>query len=433
MRILKQSCLVAAIVMMPAFAVNGASFDCAAASTDVEKMVCADAELSALDSRLGEAYGRIVTRQRILSTNLDVAAVRREQRAWLRDVRDQCGSVACLKAVYLLRLNELTEAVASIDDKTVASICNEVRAAVNDGSLRQRFRQFGRPGDAENEAWAAVRPDSLFRLDGVLRVDYDGDGKDEVLGEFYSGGSCGACFISDMAAPLSGEPDWEDYRASRGFCDRFLFVRGEPVIVSAGQYYGRTGMFSGISWLAPGGAKRPLCTLTPAAEFTVSTVKADNAALCAAAASGRVDFIPWSVPLKISGEELRKASQPGVDGGFGSQEEYVLMTAELDIDEDGVKEIFAPYHYDSGAGCGAGFDWLLQIDPETRTIVDPPLQGAYMGEMNRIADLNPGAGEPRALFEYEGRPYILGESSVTSYWGGKTRTWCEFRTIRQHR
>lgn len=155
--------------------------------------------------------------------------------------------------------------------------------------------------------------------------------------------------------------------------------------------------------------------------------------LCEAVASGQVAFVPWSIPVTIDGKELRKISGPGVDGGFGTQEKYTLMSAELDIDLDGDEEIFAPYHYDSGAGCGAGFDWLLQIDPETLTVVDPPLAGAYAGEMNRIAAQSPAGGEPRALFEFEGQPYILGERTVTSYWHGEIRTWCEFRPIRQHK
>lgn len=86
----------------PAF-VHAASFDCAKAKTHVEILVCGDKALSELDEQLDKAY-----RER-LSTAENPDALRTEQRAWLRGVRDRCNNVVSLQEVYTKRLEDLNK------------------------------------------------------------------------------------------------------------------------------------------------------------------------------------------------------------------------------------------------------------------------------------------------------------------------------------
>jgi len=82
---------------------KAASFDCAAAQTSVEKLICASEELSALDSQLGAAYRALLNS---VSTQ-DQRPMVREQQIWLRNVRNKCSDATCLQESYAKRLDEL--------------------------------------------------------------------------------------------------------------------------------------------------------------------------------------------------------------------------------------------------------------------------------------------------------------------------------------
>jgi uncharacterized protein len=92
----------AVIVIVAPGVAAGASFDCSEARTGVEKTICADKELSDLDEELAKAYESVISS----SDNADL--VKREQKEWLRSVRDKCRDEACLKDAYTNRLAQLS-------------------------------------------------------------------------------------------------------------------------------------------------------------------------------------------------------------------------------------------------------------------------------------------------------------------------------------
>lgn len=229
--------LILALLLMPPLA-HAASFDCTKATTRTELTVCGDPELSELDSRLGKAY------EASLSRSADPERLRAAQRAWLRDVRDRCQGKPCLNAAYLKRLKELLD-LNWMTNNRERKLCKMVTGAVNDGSVEQQFQRFdGRPSEEEQEAWKASRPyrGNLF-VDRVLRVDYDGDGEVETLGRIAGGGSCATRLIVDLAAKVSKlyPPDDSEERlrwAGWGNSDHFLFVDGEPIVLT-GNFWRR--------------------------------------------------------------------------------------------------------------------------------------------------------------------------------------------------
>lgn len=79
---------------------QAASFDCAKATTKVEKMICANAELSKLDDEMQPVY------QDVYKYTADPAGLKIEQRHWLK-VREACKDVACLAQVYRKRITDL--------------------------------------------------------------------------------------------------------------------------------------------------------------------------------------------------------------------------------------------------------------------------------------------------------------------------------------
>ena len=86
---------------MSAVPAAGASFDCARATTPVEKMVCASPELSTLDEHMARYYAAAR-----LALGEGGQCLQPDQREWLRR-RDRCADTACLKQVYADRLAEL--------------------------------------------------------------------------------------------------------------------------------------------------------------------------------------------------------------------------------------------------------------------------------------------------------------------------------------
>lgn len=127
-----------------------ASFDCAKASTAVEKTICADADLSRLDETLGKAYGQA------RAQSAQPKVLRSRQRTWLRDTRDACADAACLKAAYKTRIAELealsatsgpanSATAAATEKQKLLRITNITPGGKNVPAGRQVVFQFNRP------------------------------------------------------------------------------------------------------------------------------------------------------------------------------------------------------------------------------------------------------------------------------------------------
>ncbi len=89
------------LILMGALAlscsVQAASFDCAKALTPVEKMICANAELSKLDEELNTAYSNV------LKEDGSATSMRITQKRWLKK-RNTCLDAACLITSYKQRI-----------------------------------------------------------------------------------------------------------------------------------------------------------------------------------------------------------------------------------------------------------------------------------------------------------------------------------------
>ena len=93
------------LVLMTALAlscpVQAATFDCLQAETQVEKLICADNELSKFDEDLAAAYAKA------LKVDGGVVLIQHEQKQWVK-LRDACADATCVKDVYLKRLTLLS-------------------------------------------------------------------------------------------------------------------------------------------------------------------------------------------------------------------------------------------------------------------------------------------------------------------------------------
>jgi uncharacterized protein len=74
---------------------NAASFDCSKASSQVEKIICSDSDISNLDTTVGIFFN---------SSKKDNPLLVAEQKKWLKETRDLCKTSECLKKVYSERI-----------------------------------------------------------------------------------------------------------------------------------------------------------------------------------------------------------------------------------------------------------------------------------------------------------------------------------------
>ncbi|MDP2832527.1 MAG: lysozyme inhibitor LprI family protein [Pseudomonadota bacterium] len=84
---------------------QAASFDCGKAGTKVEKLICADQQLSEMDNHLAEQYALALGQAK------DKVAIKAEQIAWLKE-RNGCPDRECVRQHYYRRLDALATRVA---------------------------------------------------------------------------------------------------------------------------------------------------------------------------------------------------------------------------------------------------------------------------------------------------------------------------------
>lgn len=150
------------------------SFDCAKASTRVERMICDNPRLGELDSELAEAYQTALRDSPWASAN---RRIRAEQKEWIAR-RDRCGNPGCVRRLYQMRLGQLH-----------AEVDVEVDGDDGDGAMA------GSGGNASPGRMMAVCRDRavhVFHLRaGDVETKYEGqrtDGTHAVNGTAYMRG-----------------------------------------------------------------------------------------------------------------------------------------------------------------------------------------------------------------------------------------------------
>ncbi|MEB4589780.1 lysozyme inhibitor LprI family protein, partial [Candidatus Thiothrix sp. Deng01] len=114
MNILKSLCILGMATTALAMAASGqaASFDCAKATTKVEKAICADDGLSSLDDEMAAAY-------KLALKKGNASKIKSAQKDWLQErnscASDDSGAYAnmqeCIKEQYNYRLFDLNRMV----------------------------------------------------------------------------------------------------------------------------------------------------------------------------------------------------------------------------------------------------------------------------------------------------------------------------------
>lgn len=144
------------------FHAQSAGFNCAKASTTIEKTICADAKLSELDGLLWIAY------KKALSNTSNPAALKAEQQKWLKSVRNTCPlGTDCLNQVYTARLTEL-EFLSNATEKLPAISSEYQRKPDKTTSISVQDLNTGQFHITGNATWVgnAGELDGTFPLNG---------------------------------------------------------------------------------------------------------------------------------------------------------------------------------------------------------------------------------------------------------------------------
>ena len=116
-------CLLLAL-LLPCMIVDclAASFDCTAARSNAERLVCGNPDLSALDETLAQAFAAAAAEVP------RAAALRAEQRRWIAERRDKASDARAMRLAY----DDRIRALRAIVDET-----RRIRADVPAGTLQQ--------------------------------------------------------------------------------------------------------------------------------------------------------------------------------------------------------------------------------------------------------------------------------------------------------
>jgi uncharacterized protein len=156
------------VLMIPSL--KAFAFDCAKASTRVEKLICSEEKLVQLDRELNRLYKEASKRE--------PQGIRDEQRQWLKS-RNSCVDAACVLAAYEDRVDELNSFIRAWDKDVAAAtrIEKEERSAV------QRFT----PDSKQKDILSLMHRGALCAgfysryLPGSSRASCDQEGMDSTL------------------------------------------------------------------------------------------------------------------------------------------------------------------------------------------------------------------------------------------------------------
>jgi uncharacterized protein YecT (DUF1311 family) len=206
--------------------INAASFDCEKASSEVEKTICSDDELSKLDETLNKVYLQALKRTDIKEQTIE------SQKQWLKKVRDACQDADCLKEAYENRIWELSP--SSHDDyRWVEDPDPEVYQEIIpvDPKICRCYEENLRYFAKRNTPMSCERPIAPHLKDRIKEVEWEDLDPDQYPDLFRSIATSG--YLPDTSEDII-ERDLKDIRA--GIADKIrVFRRAKLSLVGRTQ------------------------------------------------------------------------------------------------------------------------------------------------------------------------------------------------------
>ncbi|AFM24862.1 lysozyme inhibitor LprI family protein [Desulfomonile tiedjei] len=386
--------------------IHAASFDCEKATSEAEKLICADQTLSKSDEDLAALYAETLKRA------ADPLLLERQQRAWLSNVRDQCIDPSILKDAYVTRIKQLSSVLRTMSRGTAKTIKSDAEACqvVVDFVLDNLSVP---PEDSQptmEELERIFGKDTLGTLYGCSpsywRHDFNNDGTPDHLIISVQGTahvSVGYVLSGKKGSAVQEVGDYECYDLS------VLNVGTRYYVLS--HHGGRLGKL----WrLSRSGEFMPVCKFSPRKEPMVELVAGKENGVCLEARLGRVHHARYGLthglgPLPLGAPNLSKDPIEGL--------------ALVDINNDGTPDNVVRIDFSrvGGRGC-KGRD--LAVTDATRTkIPDTKLNEILIDRAECDSNMD--------VFVYEGIAYVdlqddSGNRQIYRIRGEKIETICEF-------
>lgn len=321
------------------------------------------------------------------------------------------------------------------------TLCETIVNKLNSGELPKSVQPLKNITDEKTKQLKTEYPDLADELytDSLYlneMLDIEINGEKHTLVRLMGNGTCHSSLIYDLNAKKrvlhTNDPESvEGFDGNNwGEADYFLHINNEPIIASGNLLRGESEI-SLVSWLDEHGTKIALCKLEKDSaqkpKIIDVTKNGEDPVLCEKTLRNQVAYIAWNnSELKIS--------------NIYRESDY-LSNISIDINLDGGKETISLFDYSSGAGCGSSGNFIREIDNNTSTIIDSGLnkiiEEAQVGNEIKNNVLDDVWYTPK-FFNYQNKPYILSggqetSAEVTSLWGNKKKTWCQYQTLPQYK
>lgn len=391
-------------LLMVAGNINAASFDCEKATSEVEKLICEDHTLSKVDEDLAALYAKT------LKQAADPLLVKKQQSEWLRNSRDKCTNVSCLRDAYATRIKGLSSVLRTMSRRTAKPIKSDAEACqvVADFANRGILDNLSVPQEDSQITMEELEPifgaDTLdTRRDDLLywRLDLNNDGiPDHLVGAAV--GRARVCW----AYVLSGKKGSTVEEVSV-FDDESTVL---SVLSVNGRYYVLSDCDSRMElWrLSKDGKFMPVCKFRPRIEPMVELVAGKENAVCSEVFPGRVHHVTYSLTHSLGRLPEGHYARDGL--------------ARVDIDNDGTPDNVVCISFTS-RGC---YGTYVAVTDETHTKIPET-------KLNEILSDKALCGSHVDVFVHDGTTYLdlqddWGIRQIYRITGDKSETICEFRS-----
>jgi uncharacterized protein len=402
-------------LLLTAGNIHAASFDCGKATSEVEKLICGDPSLSKSDDDLAALYAKT------LKEAADPVLVKKQQREWLRSVRDQCIDASWLREAYATRIRQLSSVLKTMSRQTTKTIKSDAEACqvVADFANRGILDNLSVPSNTtpgKEELERIFGKDTMDDIYGGLsywRLDLDNDGIPDHLLIVEQGTahvSYGYVLSGKKGSDVQGFDDGGYYDLD------VLKVNGQYYVLSSYQdWYARR---LGNLWrLTKYGGFMGVCGFSPRSEPDIELVEGKDNSICAEARLGRVHHVTYSLTHNLDRlpSEDRFQMKTPIDG-----------MAQADVDNDGRPDNIVRLNVVSGGrSCDATF--IAVTDESGTNIPDSKLNKLLLEKLGGKV-----CGPNLDVFVHEGVTYVdaqddVGNRTIYLIKGEKAEKICKFR------
>jgi uncharacterized protein len=303
-------------------AAQGPSFDCSKARSRIDKSICADALLSALDRQVNDLFAVALTQTD------DQGDIKKEQRRWLR-TRDDCEDSICVKNSYEQRFNELATHTGHLPTPLLRTLCARLEAPET------------RAQTLEHKAGAE---------------DINNDGRPEIVTQ-CSGGTANipcASYVDENDRPLHIQPQG------------FALHTYSPLGRSAFRYNDHTFVYysrdtalaepSHISYITPTNRELRVCDFDT--QIGSAVIEGGND-VCAAVESNQ----------RIEAADMTPLADRTAHS-FGRPDTVPKSLGNVDIDNDGLDEALIELSYESGSAPGCTFNYFELLADDRKSLLN---------------------------------------------------------------